>query len=297
MALRAKKPVLQPNRFRGVIFGNTGVGKTHFTLNIPDVYYIDTEGTEKYKKFVSMLKENNGEIITLHDLGDIISEVKELLSTKHNYKTLVIDSISVPCATMSHQEAERLSKKTKGTEGTEFGANLAKVKRMIYQLAILLARIDMNVIVTAHEKPKYENVNGQSIEVDKIADVNDKLIYCLGSAFHMYVAGGKRKIAVKKTRYTEFKPFEIVDFDDGYGVLKERFGESLFLREAIAEKLASKDQISELMRLVNLLNIPEEKQQKWMTAANSSKFDEMKSEAMESLINHLKSQVKGETNV
>jgi hypothetical protein len=297
MALRAKKPVLQPNRFRGVIFGNTGVGKTHFVLSMPEVYYIDTEGVEKYKKFTEMLTSNNSEIIAINDLQEIINEVKELLSTKHHYKTLVIDSISVPCAHLSHMEAERLAKKSKGTEGTEFGANLAKVKRLTYQLGILLSRLDMNVIVTAHEKAKYENINGQSTETGKIADVNDKLIYCLGSSFHLYVAGGKRMISVQKTRYSEFKPFEFVEFEDGYGVLKKRFGEEVFLRESIAEKLATKEQIKELIRLINLLNIPEEKQQKWMTGANSSTFDEMKEEIMVKLIAHLKSQVKGEENV
>jgi len=281
MVLRAKPPVLQPNRFRGVIYGNTGVGKTHFTVSMPQVYYIDTEGTEKYKKFVDMLKANGSEIAVINDLQDIINEVKELLSTKHNYKTLIIDSISVPCAHLANMEAERLSKKSKGTEGTEFGANLAKVKR---------------IIVTAHEKPKYETINGQSTEVDKIADVNDKLIYCLGSCFHIYVAGGKRKIVVKKTRYSEFKPFENVDFEDGYLTLKQRFGEEVFLREAIVEKLANKDQLLEIKRLITLLNIPEEKQQKWLTSSNSSSFDEMKEETMNKLIAHLKSQVKGEEN-
>lgn len=296
MTLRAKPPVLQPNRFRGVIYGNTGVGKTHFTVSIPDVYYIDTEGTEKYKKFVDMLKSNNGEVVAIYDLGEIISEVKELLTVKHNYKTLVIDSISVPCATLSHLEAERLSKKSRDSEGTEFGANLAKAKRLTYQLGILLSRLDMNVIVTAHEKPLYETINRERVEAGKTADVNDKLLYCLGTTFHLQIIGGKRKVSIKKTRYDEFGAFETFDFEDGYSVLKQRLGEDIFLRESNVEKLATSEQLKELDRLISALNIEETKQQKWLTSSNSSAFDEMKSEVIENLINHLKSQVTGEKN-
>ena len=295
MALRAKKPVLQPNRFRGVIYGNTGVGKTHFVVSMPQVYYIDTEGTEKYEKFVKMLEANGSEITVINDLKDIIAEVKELLSTKHRYKTLVIDSISVPCAHLANMEAERLIKQSKAPiEGTEFGANLAKVKRLTYQLGILLSRLDMNVIVTAHEKPKYETINGKSTETEKMADVNEKLLYCLGSVFHLHLVAGKRTVTVKKTRYSEFKPFETLDFEDGYNVLKSRFGEGVFLREAVEEKLASKEQIQELNRLISVCAIPDEKQQKWLTSSNASSFDEMKEEVMSKLIHHLKSQVKGE---
>lgn len=163
MALRAKPPVLEPNRFRALIYGNTGVGKTHFVASMPNVYYIDTEGMSKYKKFVDMLKENKSFLIQLFDLQEIINEVKELISVKHDYKTLVIDSISIPCAHLANLEVDRLVKKTPSSEGTEFGANLAKVKRLIFQLGILLSRLDMNVIVTAHEKTKYE----KSIEIGK----------------------------------------------------------------------------------------------------------------------------------
>src|SRR6185312_13084296 len=130
MVLRAKKPELQPNRFRGLIYGDKGVGKTHFVLSMPSVYYIDTEGASKYKRFVEMLNQNNSDVVEIFDLQEIINEVKELLTIKHNYKTLVIDSISVPCAHLANLEVDRLTKKAPGTEGTEFGANLAKVKRL-----------------------------------------------------------------------------------------------------------------------------------------------------------------------
>jgi hypothetical protein len=293
MALRAKKPEAQPNRFRAVIFGAPSAGKSHFVTNLPDVYYIDTENLQKYKKFREMLDKNGGHIVSLNDMSDIINEVKELLSTKHNYKTLVIDSISVPCGHLANLEVDRLVKASvKPIEGTEFGSNVAKPKRLTYHLGMLLARLDMNVIVTAHEKAKFEGAQ----EVGKIPDVSDKLAYLLGTTIHIQNAGGKRIGRIIKSRYTELTDGESINLDNGYETLKSRFGEDVFLREAILEKLCTKEQLSEISRLATLRRIPEETQQKWLTKFSSNSFQEISEINAQKIIVHLKS-LEGEENV
>lgn len=288
MALRGKTPELKPNRLRALIYGNKGVGKTHFTCSIPDVYYIDTEGAGHYKKFVDMLKVNGGSIVEINDLEEIIKEVKDLISTKHTYKTLVIDSISVPCAHLAVLEAERLVKKAPHTEGTEFGANLAKVKRLTFHIGILLSRLDMNVIVTAHEKPKYF----KNEEVGKDADVNEKMSYCLGSVFQLRLQGQSRKLFVEKTRYSEMKTGDLIDFDDGYGEIKKRFGEEVFLRDSVPEILASKEQILKLRNIMEEFNYPDEKKQKWLSTYKINSFDEMPSATIDKCIKFFESKVK-----
>ncbi len=175
MALRAKKPVFKQARFKALVYSEPGVGKTHFCCSFPDSYYIDTENLEDYEHFVEMLEKNNSEHVRLNELTDIIKEVKELLSTKHNYKTLIIDSLSFPNGALAALEAERLHNKAPSTEGTEFGANVAKGKRLTFQLGILLSRLDMNVIVTAHQKPKYVKME----QVGDTFDVNDKMLFAL----------------------------------------------------------------------------------------------------------------------
>lgn len=294
MVLRAKKPESQPNRFRAVIFGAPSAGKSHFVCNLPDVYYIDTENLQKYKKFRDMLDKNGGHIISLNDMNDIINEVKELLSTKHNYKTLVIDSISVPCGHLANLEVDRLVKASvKPIEGTEFGSNVAKPKRLTYHLGMLLARLDMNVVVTAHEKAKFEGNH----EIGKLPDVSDKLAHLLGTTIHVQNAGGKRIGKVIKSRYDEIKDGEVISFENGYETLKKRFGEDVFSRESIVEKLSTKEQLSEFSRLINLCKITEETQQKWLTKFSSNSFDEISEVNAQKIIDHLKSQVKGEENV
>jgi hypothetical protein len=290
VALRAKPPKEEPNRFRAVIFGEPSAGKSHFVANIPGVYFIDTENLQKYQKFRDMLNNNGGHIISLNDMNEIISEIKDLLSTKHAYKTLVIDSISVPCGHLANLEVERLVKASvKPIEGTEFGSNVAKPKRLTYHLGMLLARLDMNVVVTAHEKAKF--VGNQ--EVGKIPDVSDKLAYLMGTTIHIQNAGGKRLGRVIKSRYSELTDGETINIDNGYEFLKKRFGEEVFSREAIVEKLSTKDQLVEFTRLVNILKIPEDIQQKCLTRYSANSFDEISESNAEKIIDSLKSKIEG----
>lgn len=290
MALRAKKPEVNEPRLKALLYADKGVGKTHFCCSFPDCYYIDTEGLEDYPQFVDMIRTNNGDLIYLTDLHEIIKETKELLSVKHNYKTVIIDSISFPYGWLAQIEAERLVQKSPNTEGTEFGANLAKAKRLTFQLGMLLSRLDMNVIVVAHEKSKFVD----NKDAGKVFDINEKMAYSLGSVLNMRLYGKTRKLFVEKSRYTQLKTGETLDFDDGYNVIESLFGKEIFTRESKAVELATKEQIKEITRLIELLKVPEETVQKWKMGAKTESFDTMEREKIQKWIEYLTSKLKGE---
>lgn len=290
MALRAKKPVVIRPRFKALVYANTGVGKTHFCCSFPHTYYIDTERLEEYPHLTQMIIDNKGSYILIKELTEIINEVKELLSTKHDYKTLVIDSLSFPCGLLANLEAERLSNKNPNTEGTEFGANLAKAKRLTMHLGILLTRLDMNVIVTAHEKPKF--LDGK--EVSKVYDINEKMAYSLGTILNIRQFGTNKKAYVEKSRYPQMKLGEMLDFNNGYETIKNLFGEDVFFTESKVEELASSEQVRECKNLIKALNIAEETVQKWLIKADAQSFDEMNTEIIQKCIDSLKLKLQGE---
>jgi len=291
MGLRAKKPVIQEPRVKALIYADKGAGKTHFCCTFPDTYYIDTEGLEDYPQYVKMIHDNKGDLVYLTELGEIIKEVQELLKTKHNYKTLVIDSISFPYAWMAQMEAERLALKAKGeSEGTEYGANLAKVKRLIFQLGILLSRLDMNILCVSHEKVKY--ADGK--ELGKTFDISDKMAYSLGAVWHLRLQGKFRKLFVEKSRYTEMETNTSLDFDNGYNLIKSLFGEEIFKRESQQEELATPEQIRQYNQLTKILNISDEDKQKWLRNAKAQEVEEMSKDYIQRAIDYLNSQVKGE---
>lgn len=269
--LRAKKPIIKQARIKTLLYADKGAGKTHFCCSIPNTYYIDTEGLEHYPHLVGMLNENGGEIVYLAEITEIIKEVQSLLSTKHSFKTVVIDSISFPYAWLAQMEAERLMKKTPNTEGTEFGANIAKAKRLTFQLGILLSRLDMNVIVVAHEKAKFVD----NKDAGKTFDINDKLAYSLGAVWNLRLQGTHRKLFVEKSRYSELKTGELIDFDDGYNIIKELFGENIFMREINIEELITEQQINDLQHLFNILRISEEQVNKTLTIGGANSIEEL----------------------
>ena len=290
MGLRAKRPEIKEVRLKALMYAAPGAGKTHFCCSIPETYYIDTEGLEDSPHLVKMLKSNGGEIVYLTELSEIIKEVQELLSVKHNFKTLVIDSVSFPYAWLAQMEADRLVKKAPHTEGTEFGANLSKAKRMTFQLGILLSRLDMNVIVIAHEKSKFVD----NKDMGKTFDITDKLAYSLGAVLNLKLQGQFRKLFIEKSRYSELKTGDHIDFDNGYEIIKGLFGEEIFQREVKIEPMASKDQIKELNRLITLLNIPEDKVNKMITNAKATSMEEISESLAQKAIDKLLLTLQGE---
>lgn len=288
MALKAKAPIVKDARFKAVVYANRGVGKTHFCCSFPDSYFIDTEGLESHPHFVEMLVNNGSDLARINELSEIIAEVKTLLSTKHNYKTLVIDSISFPFHLLANMEAERLSKKGKGdTEGTEFGANMAKAKRQVFELGMLLSRLDMNVLVTAHEKTKYQN--GE--EIGKVSDVSEKMEYALGSVLHLRRQGKNVKVFVEKSRYTALPTAEMLDFNQGYELMCDRLGKQIFEKESAPEALATPEQIDEVGMLIHNLNVPEDWLNKKLASYRASKVNQLNTDDMAALITLLKNRL------
>lgn len=290
MALRAKKPVIKEARFQAVVYGNRGVGKTHFCCSFPNSYYIDTEGLENYPHFVKMLEANGSQIVRLNDLSEIIKEVKELMSTKHDFKTIIIDSITFPIHLLANMEAERLNKK--GEDGTAFGRNLAETKRRTFELGMLLTRADLNCIITAHEKVKYE----KNVEIGKASDVNDKMEYSLGTVINLFKVGDKVKARIEKSRYPELKSNDFIDFDNGYKTLCDKLGSNLFEREVTLEKLATDEQVAEFKRLIEILNIPDDIVQKCIINGRATTMEQMTFEHMEKTIKYFVAKVSGKEN-
>lgn len=271
MVLRAKKPELKSNRLRCLIYGEANAGKSHFCCSFPKTYYIDTEGLTEYKKYVKMLNKNESPVVELSEIDEIIKEVTQLLTSKHDYSTLVIDSLTNIYIQACDAEAERLAKKSssKDAEGTEFQAHLNKPKRKIMRLANLLSRLDMNVLVTCHAKLKYEHGK----EVGQQEDMYDKLKYILGSSVNIFVIAGKRKGRFTKSRYEELPEGEM--FDISYEYFEEKFGRDNFLKNATPSELITLEQLVELKKLFFTFKIVEESINRGIAICKATRLEDI----------------------
>lgn len=279
MALRAVKPETIQKRLKALFYGNAGVGKTTAAINFPKVYLIDTERGSENNQYTKILSNKGGVVFQTSDFDELMKEVKSLLTEKHEYKTLVID----PLTTLYNDLLDKSALKN----GTEFGKHYNEANKKIKHLLNLLLRLDMNVIITSHAKNEY----GQNMSVlGQTFDCYKKLDYLFDLVFEIQKRGKERVGIIKKSRIEEFPDGETFPFS--YEEIAKRYGKDILEREAVAEVLATKEQIERLKELVDLYKEPEETVQKWLDKANASSFEEVTEEIMKKLITHMENKSK-----
>lgn len=279
MALKFKKPEVKQQRLKAMFFGEMGTGKSICACQFPNTAYIDTEDTASKKKYAKAISDNNGSVLATGDFEEILSQVKELMSTKHNFKTLVIDSLTIPYDNLQ-ADCERIV-------GNEFGRHVTAANKKMKLLVSLLLRIDMNVIVTCQAKKEY----GSNMSViGQTYSCYNRLGYMFDLVFETQIRGDKYYAITKKSRIDEFPMNETFIFS--YEEVIKRYGADCIEKEVVTQELASKKQVDEVLKLIDLFKIPEETYLKWVEKHNAESFEELSSEVIDKIIDHLKSKIK-----
>lgn len=287
--LKAKDPTsAEPRKPQLVLFGPSGVGKTWFALSFPAVYYIDTEGGASRKHYMDRLANSGGKYLGpedgANDFEVIIEQVKALAVERHNFKTVVIDSVTKPFITSIALEGERLGEKN------AFGADKKAAVGAMRRLIAAVHRLDMNVIFVAHEKAEWGMVEGKREEVGKVADTYEKLIYEMDLALQIQKRGPARYGIVKKSRLLGFPESESFELD--YQHFAERYGKDVIEKATVPISLATPEQVAEITRLVDLLKIDGATVEKWLDKANAENFAEFNTAQASKVIEALKSKIK-----
>jgi hypothetical protein len=175
----------------------------------------------------------------------VLSQVRALTAEEHPYRTLVIDSITKLFTTSIAEEAERLGDKD------AFGASKKPAIGYMRRLVAALMRLDMNVILVAHERSEWGLVNGQRSEIGTTFDCWEKLEYELDLCFQVEKRGPSRTARARKSRMEDvFK--EGQSFPWSYAEFAKRYGQDTIERQSQAIDLATPEQIAEIARLVKL---------------------------------------------
>ncbi len=281
MVLRAKKPEAIEKRLKALFYGSAGVGKTTAAIQFPKPYLIDTEKGAENDQYTKLLEKSGGVIFQTSDFDEVVKEVKSLLTEQHEYKTLIID----PLTTLYNDLLDKSALKN----GTDFGRHYADANKKVTHLINLLLRLDMNVIITSHAKAVY----GDNMAVlGNTFDCYKKLDYLFDLVFEIQKRGKHRVALIKKSRIESFPDTETFDFS--YTEVAKRYGKDILERDAIAQELADNDQVKEVLRLIDLIKVPEEMYRKWLDKSGSEKWEEMPKDAIQKCIDHLKSKIQGE---
>lgn len=276
MALKAKDPkTAEPSKPKMLIFGKPGVGKTWGALDFPSCYYIDTEGGADLAHYTDKLKKAGGVYMGPEDgsldFATVIEQFHDLATTKHNYKTVIVDSISKLFNTAIAAEAERLGEKN------AFGADKKPAIAFMRRLVAWVNRLDMNVLFIAHSKSEWgTDAKGERTEIGQTFDCWDKLEYELHLALEIYKQGPARKAKVRKSRLTGFPDAET--FEWSYKTFAERYGKDIIEKASTIITLATPEQVAEINRLLETVKIDPADVDKWKTKAGAESFAEFTTE-------------------
>ncbi len=274
MALRGKKPEAIQKRLKLFTYSRAGIGKTTAAIQFPNAYIIDCErGAENYDKIINA---SNSVVYQTNDMSEIIAEVKNLLTERHEYRTLVID----PITTAYNALLDKCEQKV----GSEFGRHYGAANKEMKRLYNLLMQLDMNVIVTAHAKTLY----GDNLKVvGETFDGWKQLDYAFDLVVELAKGKDKKRIGrVVKTRIETFPDGDA--FEWSYAEIARRYGAATIERQAAVVLLASPAQVQELNELLSIVRLPDGVTEKWMTKANVDSWDDMPAEAIAKCIQYVK---------
>ena len=288
MALRGVKPTAVKKRLKVFFYGRAGVGKTRAAIQFPRPYLIDTERGSEHEQYIEILNKQEGAYFFTSDIDEIIDEVKALLSVKHNYKTVIIDPLTVPYNATVDRAAEDI--------GTEFGRHKIPADRKIKHLLTLLLRLDMNVIITSHSKSKWSrgrDAKGKEtiFEDGSTFDCYGRLDYLFDLVFEVDKRNNVRHAIIKKSRIEAFKEGE--QFPFSYDAIADMYGREILEKDAVPQLLATLEQVNEINRLIDLLKVPSETVQKWLDKNESNDWGEMKAEIVQKYIGSLLNKLNG----
>lgn len=281
--LRAKDPTeAKPSRPKILIFGAPGVGKTWGSLDFPNVYYIDTEGGANLGHYTAKLKASGGAYLGpddgANDFDTVIEEVQSLATTKHNYKTLVIDSYSKMFNTRVSIDHERMEEKGRDMEKT-FGAEKKGSINATRKMLRWFEKLDMNVILICHQKALWRDGK----EIGQTYDGWDKLEYELHLALRIIKTGNSRNALVTKSRLQGFP--DASTFPWSYAEFATRYGRDVIEKTTEPVKLASPEQVAQYQSLLQTLKVDPKLLEKWED--NCPDVTELDRESMTKRIEYL----------
>lgn len=291
--LKAKDPkAAEPSKPKILIFGKPGVGKTWGALDFPSCYYIDTEGGANLPHYTDKLLKSGGVYLGPEDgaldFKTVIEQVKILATTKHPYRTVIIDSISELYNTAIADKQAELSEKH--GDKSLFGAEKKPAIAAMKQLLSWAKRCDLNVLLIAHSKAEWGNDGkGERIEIGQTFDAWDKIEYALHLAMEITKQGPSRKAKVRKSRLIGFPDGD--SFPWSYEDFSERYGKSVIEAAVKAIVLASPEQVSEIERLLEIVKVSEDDIEKWKAKADAETFSEFTQEQASGIISHLTNKI------
>jgi AAA domain len=280
---------VEPGKTAVLIYGPPGVKKTWVSLDFPRPFYIDCEGGASLKAYQEKLEASGGCYMGLkegsQDFATVLTQIHALATEEHPYRTVVIDSISKLWAIALSDEQEKL-----GTKDA-FGAYKKGPTRQYMSMIKWIQRLDMNGIFIAQQKEQW-GFNAQTRQREMLGytyDGQEKLEHDLHLTLRIARPAEAAYAYTGKTRLAGFTTGEV--FDWSYSEFAKRFGRDIMESASVPLSIANNDQLTELFRLIDVIKMPPDWEEKVFKKAGVDDWREMDGEHVDKCITMLKSRM------
>lgn len=292
MTLRGKPPVAGNKRLKALLYSQAGGGKTYACSQLHKVYFIDAERGAENDEYVNNILQAGGAYLFLTTFEELLAEVKALMTVQHDYLTLVIDPLTIIYNDMIASHTAKLAANEKKEEDdptiTSFGRCKQIPDKKMKHLLMLLTKLDMNVVITSHAKPKYEKAGDAFKEVGFTFDCYSKLEYLFDLVLELQKRGKDRYAVVKKTRIAGFPDGEAFKFS--YDELADRYGRQQLERRSKAIEFATPEQLQRFRELTDMLIVPWATIDGWLEKAQAASWEEVSTDVIAKCISYLETQ-------
>lgn len=244
-------------RVKLFLWGPSGCGKTTLSLQFPRPVVIDCErGTELYGDHFDFDVKNTT------DPDEIEKSVKWLMTNDHEYRTLIIDPVTIYWESLQKKWSDimlRRNKKSSGYKHEFYDLQVKdwmQIKSAFKALMRDLINLDMNVIVTAREKTKYKE-GSFMVAIGDTFDGEKSLPYLFDTIVHMYVSeNGNFMGKCMKDRSNKLPKDE---FKCGYSAFEKAFGKQTLSKKAKKIEYVSDEVANEIFKVAKQVGISEKK--------------------------------------
>lgn len=293
MPPKAKTPEPKNKRVKMMVFSAPALGKTTAAINWPKSVIIDMEhGTDNYSDTII----KNGSIV-LHTTNpdEVRDEIKTLLTEKHDYRTIVIDPVTILYQAIQEKWTRIFSKYAdteKATELQDFGFRYwAKVKSDYKAIMRMLLACDMNVILTAHQKDVYgEGMKKVGFGSDSMK--GDEHIF--DYVFQLVMdAKGQRTAITRKERAEVGRNRFPAQFEWSYKNFCVYYDKEEMERPATPVPLASPEQVAMIKNLLGIVKVEDTFEVDILNKADVDTWEEMTADKIQKTIDFLNKKKEG----
>ena len=193
-------------------------------------------------------------------------------------RAFLIDSVSKIFNTAVAAEHERMEKAGRDMEKT-FAAEKKPALNWMRRWLRWFEKIDMNVIMVAHQKDQYVEgkLSGTTF------DCWEKLNYELHLSLQIIKQGPSRKAKVMKSRLTGFPDADV--FDWSYAEFANRFGKDVIESEVTQVQMATPEQITRFNDLMKIVKLDQKVIDKWSDTTDN--LEDLSTDDMKKRIDYM----------